>query len=199
MKRSRKLTLVLMTAVPVALGGCQSEPTGEVVQSVAQCEAGGWMSREQCQAAHDEALAAHATSAPRFESQADCEAEFGQCTPQQEGTQEGARTSYMPPMSGFLIGYLLAGSMGRNTAGNLPANQAARPPGASGGAGYAGAAPLYRSRSRGEFFNARGDFVSNHAGAVSGARGVVLPPGRAVTVSRGGFGARGAFTGGRGS
>jgi len=186
MKRSRNLKLVLMAAVPVALAGCQSEPTGEVVQSVAQCEAGGWMSREQCQAAHDEALAAHATSAPRFESQADCESEFGQCTPQ----EQAGRTSYLPPMSGFLIGYMLANAGRRSPAMGAPV--------AAGGAGFGGAAPLYRSRSRGDFFNARGDFVANRPGTVTGARGVLLPPGRAVTVARGGFGARGAFTAARG-
>lgn len=193
MKRSRNLKLILMATVPMALTACQSEPTAEVVQSVEQCEAGGWMSRDQCEAARTEALAAHASSAPRFESRADCEGQFGQCTPEDDGQ---GRTSYMPPMSGFLLGYLLAGTMNRNNPG-VPAGQPNDRPAA--GAGAAGAAPLYRNR-RGEFYNARGDFVSSRPGSVSGTRGRILPPGRATTVSRGGFGARGAFTGGaRGS
>lgn len=193
MKRSRHLKLVLMAAVPVALTACQAEPTGTVVQTVAECQAGGWMTPEQCEIAHNEALAAHATSAPRYESQADCEAEFGQCTPaKQEGageeTPQGQRTAYMPPMTGFLIGYMLGNMGGRRMA-----------PGPGNAATYTGAAPLYRTRADGAFHNARGDAVAKSSGTVFGARGALPAPGRAVTVSRGGFGARGSFTGGRGA
>lgn len=174
MKRSRHLRLVLMTAaVPVALAGCDSEPTGAVVQSVEQCQATSQLSLAECQSAYASALAQHAGSAPRFRNQADCDAEFGACAP----VQEQGQTAYMPPMGGFLIGYAL-GNMGR---------------------GYGGAAPLYRSRQGGDYYNARGGYVGNRPGDVIGNRGIPPPPARAITVSRSGFGssaaARSAFRG----
>ncbi|MGY0557618.1 MULTISPECIES: DUF1190 domain-containing protein [unclassified Lysobacter] len=178
MKRSRNLKLVLMAAsIPVALTACDSEPTGTVVQSVEQCSASSTLSVEQCEQAYRSALAGHATAAPRFQSQADCNAEFQACTP----VQEQGRTMYMPPMSGFLIGYLVGNAL-------------------SGPGQYGSAGPLYRNRS-GEYLNTRADRVARGAGPVTGRRGVVPAPTRAITVSRHGFGssaaARSAF--GRGS
>ncbi|MCY7353478.1 MAG: DUF1190 domain-containing protein [Lysobacter sp.] len=177
MKRSRNLKLVLMAAaVPVVLAACNSEPTGTVVQSVEQCTATANLSAQQCEQAYQQALTGHATAAPRFESQADCNTEFQACTP----VQEQGRTMYMPPMSGFLIGYLLGNSLG--------------------GRGQFGAGPLYRNQ-RGEFLNSQADRVARAPGPVTGRRGAVPPPTRAITVSRQGFGsssaARSAF--GRGS
>lgn len=174
MKRSRNLRLVLMTAaVPVALAGCDSEPTGAVAQSVEQCQATSQLSLAECQTAFDTARAQHADTAPRYPNQADCNAEFGACEP----VQEQGQTAYIPPMGGFLIGYAL-GNMGR---------------------GYGGAAPLYRSRQGGDFYNARGGYVGNRSGDVIGNRGALPPPARAITVSRSGFGssaaARSAFRG----
>lgn len=174
MKRSSNLRLVLMTAaVPVALAGCESEPTGAVVQSIEQCQATSQLSAAECRTAYDTALAKHASNAPRFPNQAACDTEFGDCEP----VQEQGQTSYIPPMGGFLIGYAL-GNMGR---------------------GYGGAAPLYRSRQGGDYYNTQGGYVGNRPGNVTGARGALPPPARAITVSRSGFGssaaARSAFRG----
>lgn len=176
MKRSRNLRLVLMTTVPLALVACDTEPTGTVVQSVEQCASAGEMTAQQCEQAYQQALAGHAKAAPRFEDQAACNAEFETCTP----VEEQGRTMYMPPMSGFLIGYMLGNAMG--------------------GPRQYGAGPLYRNRS-GEFLNTQADRVARAPGPVTGRRGAVPAPTRAITVSRQGFGssaaARSAF--GRGS
>jgi uncharacterized protein YgiB involved in biofilm formation len=178
LKRSRNLKLVLMAAtVPVVLAACESEPTGAVVQSVEQCSQTAGISVEQCQQAYDRAVAGHAVAAPRFESQADCNAEFQDCTP----VQEQGRTVYTPPMSGFLVGYLVGSAL-------------------SGPRQVGAAGPLYRNQ-RGEYLNTRADRVARAPGPVTGRKGAVPPPTRAITVSRQGFGstaaARSAF--GRGS
>lgn len=183
MKRSSQLRLTLMVAtVPAALVGCDSGPeTGAVVQSVEQCTAEQQLSLEDCQAAYQKALAEHERLAPRFQSPNECNDQFGNCAQIQDGQQ----SYWIPPMTGFLIGYL-----------------AGRAGGGGYSYGYAGRSmPLYRSRS-GDFYDPRGGYVSGRVGGVKGAVGRASPPARAVTVSRSGFGsssaARSSFGGGRG-
>lgn len=178
MKRSTNLRLTLMAVVvPVSLAGCEPPaPTGVVLDSIQDCR-GQDVGVAQCEAAYNEALAKHAAVAPRFEDAVQCSQEFGNC----EVVEEEGRTAYMPPMGGFLLGYALAG--GFNSAGNR---------------GVAGGAPLYRD-ARGGYINAYGDTVSRQRGIVTGARGNIATPARAVTVSRAGFGSRAAARGSFGS
>lgn len=181
MKRSTNLKLTLMAAaVPAALAGCEPPPpTGAVVTSVENCVATASMTLEQCQAARSEALAKHSQVAPRFQSAAECDQQFGNCTP----VQENGQSFYIPPMTGFLIGYALGGGFNR-------------------GYGYGGGAPLYREYRTGDYIKPSGDVAANRPGTVTGARGNTATPARAITVSRSGFGSRSAarssFGGGRG-
>lgn len=181
-KRSQNLKLVLMVAaVPMALAGCDTEPTGQVLTSVDQCRTQTEVQTEACAAAYDKARAEHQRVAPRFDDRRTCDEQFDGCTP----VEENGRTSYMPPMSGFLIGYALA-SMTRG-----------------GGYGVGGASPLYRDYRSGGYLKPNGDMVGKSPGNVTGARGNAALPARAMTVSRSGFGssasARGGFGSGRGS
>jgi uncharacterized protein YgiB involved in biofilm formation len=61
-----------------------------------------------------------------------------------------------------------------------------------------GASPLYRD-TRGGYYKPGGDYAGNRIGRVSGNRGKVALPARAVTVSRSGFGSSASARGGFGS
>lgn len=177
MKRSSNLRLTLMAVVvPAALVGCEPPPpTGVVLNSIDDCS-GQQVEVAACEAAYNEARAKHAAVAPRFQDPVQCSQEFGSC----EVVEEAGRTAYIPPMGGFLLGYALGG-------------------GFSGGyRGVAGGAPLYRDTGGG-YRNAYGDTISRQRGVVTGPRGSVATPARAVTVSRAGFGSRAAARGAFGS
>lgn len=154
-KRSGPLRLVLMTAaVPVVLAGCEGEPTGQVLASPDQCSSQTQVQTAECVAAYDKARAEHERVAPRFDDKRQCDEQFGNCT----ATQQNGQTSYMPPMSGFLIGYLLGGMGNR------------------GGYGVGGASPLYRDYRSGGYLKPNGDSVGKSIGNVSGARGNTALP-----------------------
>lgn len=177
MKRSSNLRLTLMAVVvPASLAGCEPPPpTGVVLNSIEDCRGQG-VDVAQCEAAYSEARAKHAAVAPRFDDRVQCSQEFGNC----EVVQEEGRTAYVPPMGGFLLGYALAGGF------------------SGGNRAVAGGAPLYRD-ARGGYLNAYGDTVSRQRGIVTGPRGNIATPARAVTVSRSGFGSRAAARGSFGS
>ena len=184
MKRSTSLRLTLMTvAVPAALGACSDPPTtGTVLDSLEECRSRAdlHVTLQECEAAYRSALADHQRLAPRFENAADCNEEFGNCSPY----NENGHSYFIPAMGGFLLGYALGDRSDRGYY-----------------YGYGGSTPLYRTR-RGDFLRASGDWVSSSKGSVRGAEGYTHAPARAVTVSRGGFGsssaARSSFGGGRG-
>jgi len=179
MKRSRNIRLTLMAvALPAALAACESgEPTGVVLNSIADCRA-QQVEVAQCEAAYNKAVADHQRVAPRFDNAVQCQQDFGQC----EAVQEEGRTSYIPPMGGFLLGYALGGGFNSN----------------SGMRGVAGGVPLYRDY-RGGYINPNGDNVSRQPGTVTGKRGSIATPARAITVSRSGFGSSSAARGSFGS
>lgn len=178
MKRSRNLRLTLMAVVlPAALTACESgQPTGVVLNSIADCRS-QQVEVAQCEVAYNKAIADHQRVAPRFGDAVQCQQDFGQC----EAVQEEGRTSYIPPMGGFLLGYALGG--GFNNIGMR---------------GVSGGVPLYRDY-RGGYINPNGDIVSRQPGIVTGKRGSIATPARAITVSRSGFGSRSAARGSFGS
>lgn len=171
MKRSRNLRLSLMAvALPAGLTACGAdEPTGVVLNSIEDCRT-QQVEVAQCEAAFNQAVAEHQRVAPRFDDAVQCQQDFGQC----QAVQEQGHTSYVPPMGGFLLGYALAGGFSNN-----------------GPRGVAGGAPLYRDY-RGGYINPNGDMVSRQPGTVTGKRGSIATPARAITVSRAGFGSSSA-------
>lgn len=178
MKRSRNLRLSLMAvAIPAGLAACEpGQPTGVVLDSIEDCRT-QQVDVAQCESAYNSARAEHARVAPRFEDPVQCTQDFGNC----ETVEEEGRTSYIPPMGGFLLGYALGG--GFNSSGNR---------------GIAGGAPLYRD-ARGGYINSSGNTVSRQPGTVTGRRGSIATPARAITVSRSGFGSSSAARGSFGS
>ncbi|MGO1070335.1 DUF1190 domain-containing protein [Lysobacter sp. CA199] len=183
-KRSRNLKLVLMAvAVPAALVGCDDDPSGKILTSREECAVQTEISREECEKAYSQALVDHEKIAPRFESEQQCNEQFGACQPVPAQHANGNQSTFMPPMTGFLVGYALSQAM-------------------SGGRNYyhvGGVSPLYRDYRSGGYLRPNGDQVSKSSGTVYGrsAANTALPA-RAMTVSRSGFGSSAAARGGFG-
>lgn len=189
-KRSRQLRLVLMAvSVPAVLTGCgDDEPSGKVLTSREDCAAQTEISPAECEKAYQQALVEHEKLAPRFESEKECNDQFGACQPAPAAATASTSSghSYMPSMSGFLIGYALS--------------QAMQP---RGYYGIGGVSPLYRDYRSGGYLRPGGELVGKSSGTVYGKQGNTALPARAMTVSRAGFGssaaARGGFGGSRSS
>jgi len=187
MKRSRNLKLTIMAlSLPAALLGCdEGPPTGTVLSSVEDCSHIEGISLEQCIASHEKAKSEHLRVAPRFDSATECNQQFGAC----EVIEEQRQIQWIPPMTGFLIGYVAGGGFNRRRD-------------EQGGYGphvVSGASPLYRDYQSGEYLKPNGDSAGNRTGNVTGSRGNAATPARAITISRSGFGssagARSSFGG----
>ncbi|QQQ01330.1 DUF1190 domain-containing protein [Lysobacter enzymogenes] len=183
-KRSRNLKLVLMAvAAPAVLAGCDDDPSGKILTSREECTVQTEISREECEKAYGQALVEHEKVAPRFESQQECNQQFGACTPLQGQQANASQPYYIPPMTGFLLGYAASQLM-------------------SGGNRYyhiGGVSPLYRDYQGGRYLKPDGKQISTHSGTVYGRKaGDTALPARAVTVSRAGFGSSAAARGGFG-
>lgn len=117
MKRSRRQLLTRMSqrigkpagaaiAGSVLLSACgQSDPDVLVYQSPEDCSNANPEQAEQCQAAYQQALAESADTAPKYNRQHDCEADFGggNCVPY----QYQGNSWFMPAMAGFMFGRML--------------------------------------------------------------------------------------------
>ncbi len=121
MKRSRKAALSLMVpAGLVLLSGCEQNPMqAAVFETVEQCAS--QLDREQCEADFKKAQEMHASVAPRYQTLAQCEADFGQgqCQAPMPADQAQASSSssfFMPLMMGYL-----AGQMFNNGSRKVPA------------------------------------------------------------------------------
>ncbi|MGH8079091.1 MAG: DUF1190 domain-containing protein, partial [Lysobacter sp.] len=183
-KRSRNLKLVLMAvAMPVALTACDDDPSGKILTSREDCAVQTEIARADCEKAYGQALIEHEKIAPRFESQQQCNEQFGACQPVPAQYANGTQPTYMPPMTGFLIGYALSQAMNNR----------------GGYYGVGGVSPLYRDYRSGGYLRPNGDQISKSSGTVYGrsAANTALPA-RAVTVSRAGFGSSAAARGGFG-
>ena len=117
-----------------ALAGCeQPPPSGDFAfRSVAECQDAGF-SQTVCEAKLNEAIQVHAEKAPRFQSLAECEAEYGvgKCGTRTEGAGGQQQSFFSPFLTGFLLSQVI----------NNVSNSAYRT-----GAGYGGG-PIYRNRS----------------------------------------------------
>ena len=180
-KRSNRVALAVVGAAAFALAACGEEQVdAQAFPDLAACKAaatsGGMFSTQACDEAFGEAQALHAEAAPRYDSQATCEAEHGagNCVTEQQASGGSSGSIFMPMMMGYLIGSMLGGNSGK-----------------------AAAQPLYKT-SNGRFATPAGgtSFSSNSGAAkVSGsqfnrpASTVGKPPmTRATAASRGGFG-----------
>ncbi|WP_182178188.1 DUF1190 domain-containing protein [Methylobacterium radiotolerans] len=202
-KRSAAVSLVLVagaSAAALTLGGLdpsQREEEALVYGTLGACIAQQLRGAEACIAAYTSAQETYAATAPRYETEADCQRHHGTggCTPGAQVT-EAARGRYLPVMAAFM--------MGRTDAQDLPVQ------------------PLYPHAPEEERDEAGTATAGHGGGYCTGAGGRVAYAGGASrvhvpasvartastttsttprTVSRGGFGGTGratAFSGGSG-
>lgn len=120
-KRSRNVRLLSMLTATSMLAACGEEPSQAPVAStvepgsvevqafgnVFECSGEGGLSKEECAAAHKQAVARSDETAPRYAGHGDCEADWGGggCI---ERTVSGT-SFFMPFVTGFLVGKLLPG------------------------------------------------------------------------------------------
>ncbi|AWK14690.1 DUF1190 family protein [Candidatus Fukatsuia symbiotica] len=195
--RSYRLAPIALSLSAVfILAGCEkTDETVSMYQNASDCSQANPSMSEQCSASYNKALQEAARTAPKYATQADCVAEFGesQCTPAPAPAQAGmvpgttgsasntAETSktaeshggsaWMPLMAGYMMGRMM------------------------GGSGFA-QQPLFTSNqptspANGKFVDASG---KNYGAATSG-RSVTVPgstlapkPAVTTTTTRGGFG-----------
>ncbi|OJH44832.1 DUF1190 domain-containing protein [Paracoccus sp. SM22M-07] len=190
-KRSRTVALTILGAAAFTVAGCREEQVdAQAFPDMASCEAAaaqdGLFSVEECDKAFAEAEALHVESAPRYDSLQVCEEQHGEgnCgSEEQQVSNGGSGSIFMPLLAGYLIGNML---------------------GRAGG-GMAASQPMYRN-AQGGFTNAAGttNFGSNAGRATMGAQNFTRPAAtagrapmtRATAGSRGGFGASRSSFGG---
>lgn len=201
-KRSRHLRLVLMAAAVPALAACDSEPSGRVMTSLEECKTQTEVSVAECEAGYQKAQAEHQRLAPRFDSQLQCNDQFGACQPLQD-SNTGSQ-SWVPPMTGFLLGYAVSEVI--DEIGDARKRKDCKRYDATGRATnhcnnyrVSGYVPLYRDYRSGDFIKPDGKSAGDRGGLVKGKVGNTSLPTRAITVSRSGFGSSASARGGFGS
>jgi len=176
MKRSRKLTLALMSATALTLAACDDPQDVAIFENADQCAKTDGFTLEQCEADLKQAQAEHVRVAPKYTSVADCEADFGagQCETAPQQTTSGGSV-FMPLMMGYMMGSMLGG----NRAG--VASQ-----------------PLYRSADDSKSFRTGDNQKVGSKTGVTKVPGQIAraPTTKTSTVRRGGFGASAARFGG---
>lgn len=185
MKRSRRISLVLMGTATIALAACDDTEQAGVFSSVEECKASGIYTEEHCNSSLDEAKKQHAKVAPKFSTLEDCEAEFGpgRCS-SPHGSQAvqqggGSGSFWMPLMMGYLVGKALNNSQPLYRPYERPQT------------GYSGGSGSWGGWRTGDNVQ-----VSDRTGAqtVSSSATRASTP-KTTTVSRGGFGARASSVG----
>ena len=116
-KRSKSINLVSMrksfSVKPLALGvaaiflsACGDEQEATVFTSVDDCAGANPESAEQCKTAYEDALKEAERTGPKYNSQQDCEAEFGsnKCN----YVQRDSGSFFMPFMAGYMLSNLMS-------------------------------------------------------------------------------------------
>jgi|AntRauMFilla1563_2_1112583.scaffolds.fasta_scaffold03997_7 uncharacterized protein YgiB involved in biofilm formation len=169
----RKRTRIFVLA-PISLavmagcsGGGQNEQVA-FVTSVDNCASSTKLSVVECQAAYEEAVKEAESTAPRYQYQRDCQAEFGNC--------ENRGGFFVPFMAGYIVSNIVSDSMERKHR-------------------FTNSHPSYMYRGPGQFRNkimTSDGFVVGSPGQSSYRvpRDALKPkPAVTRTISRGGFGA----------
>lgn len=101
-KHARQFALAPLALA--VLSGCspQAEEKVQFVSSVDDCKTNTQLTDEQCEAAYAKAVKDAESTAPRYQNQTDCLAEFGQCT-------QGLDGFFMPFMAGYIVSELIDG------------------------------------------------------------------------------------------
>jgi len=114
-KRLLQAPLTLGIAV-VALASCSNQEEVAVVNSPEDCAAKTELNLGECEAAYQKAQAEAERTGPKYNSNAQCESEFGsgQCRQSRSGGV------FMPMMTGFMVGQMLSGNNSYGGSGYNP-------------------------------------------------------------------------------
>ena len=123
-KRSSAIALTgLMAGAAISISACEQPQSGQTwadrdpksdttveasaFNSVADCNAAGTFTAEQCNTAFTQAQAESARNAPQFADQQSCEERFGvaQCVPR---TSQDGGSVFTPLLTGFIVGQALS-------------------------------------------------------------------------------------------
>jgi uncharacterized protein YgiB involved in biofilm formation len=169
-KRSRNIALVAMGTSLLALTACDQKPQqteAAVFETPEQCMEMRDFDTNDCEDKFYQARQMHQKVAPRYDTIADCEADFGahQCEPTGAHVRQG-HSIYIPLMAGYLMGRIAGGRTGPSQ-------------------------PLYRSADdRSAFRTADNRRIGSSTGLVRVAgRTISAPSAKTQTIKRGGFGA----------
>ena len=112
MKRWKSIPIGMLTSVSlIALTACEEPRVDALVfETLEQCLDDTTMSRGECEANYKEARDQHAAVAPKYASEADCMADFGdgRCEKAPYQTQSGG-SIFMPLMMGYMMGSMIGG------------------------------------------------------------------------------------------
>ncbi len=175
-----RLVLGGIAAASVTLAGCDGpDVPAENAQftTVSECISAGFEA-ELCNAARNTAEQDYAQTAPRFASQEECEAEWGQykCGPAQTQNVSGGSNVFVPIMAGFILSNMMQQRY-RDDRGAFI--------GGGFGGGYGGG-PVYRDRGGSPVVLSRTD-----------GKAIAKPVNvNTVTAARSGFGGMGMSRGG---
>lgn len=186
MKRSTQIGLAAVGVIMVASLWPRSEPeSGELVyNNLDECRRHGRLSASECEAAFAQASAARLSQAPKFNSQRECEAQYGGtgCS----SARIGGAEYFIPALAGFMLARGVAGG----AQPLLPPTASACPPGstnpecqqARSGSSSSGSGGGYSSGGRRAYSTVTG----RNFGSVSSTSNASSS--RVSTTSRGGFG-----------
>ena len=172
MKSWSSASVVLMASVSlIALTACEEPKVdAEIFESLTQCKESPNANSDHCEASYKEARNQHAGVAPKYSSEADCQADFGagKCEAAPYKTTSGGSV-FMPLMMGYMMGSMLGGRRSMMSQ------------------------PLYRSaQSPNSFRTAENRNVGSKRGPTKVASSATSRPSfKTATRSRGGFGSSG--------
>jgi uncharacterized protein YgiB involved in biofilm formation len=196
MKRSSQIGLAAVGVILVATVWSMTSDDKEenlVYNSLSDCRAAGQLTAQQCETAFSEATAARLKDAPKFQSQAGCEVQYGAngCS---SATIGGAQY-FIPALAGFMLARGLSGGQAQQAQPLMPPTTSACPPGStqpecqqarsSSSSSSSGSSSSYggSSRSRAYSTTSGGNVTAAFAG---GSRAGSVST--SSTSSRGGFG-----------
>ncbi|MFD2174154.1 DUF1190 domain-containing protein [Rhodobacter lacus] len=118
-KRSATVALFLVGAAAFTLAGCREENVdAQAFPDLQSCldaaGTGSLFSAEDCRKGFDEAATLNAETAPRYDSLAVCEEQYGKgnCGSEAQAVEGGSGSIFMPLLMGFLLGNMLGGARG---------------------------------------------------------------------------------------
>lgn len=163
--------VLLMGASVIALSACEEPKVdASVYETLQQCRDDPSASKQECETSYREARSQHASVAPKYSSEADCQADFGagRCERAPYRTSGGG-SIFMPLMMGYMMGSIIGGRRSMISQ------------------------PLYRSADRPKTFRTADN---RNVGSTTGRTRVASsatrrPSFKSSTLSRGGFGASG--------